>query len=307
MDLSHWDLADDFSADEITDLMLGREPCHNLSAPEITNSPIYKIIKARTEWALEELLYHANHFYSVNVLDKNKLYSFTIKDSIAQELKLFKQSDVFEIVRKYDYMDNHYIKQVLDNMFENFERREKFIFSKQVLHIWNDMRNTLNIEGCFKAEWRELNAFNISKGDNENIYIVNDRFFQGLTEYYEFSGFEFKKEVDCFGSTIINQRFCRREVIRWIRDNDLKSIYQFNLTEKNMSIKPTPQEPIKLNARTQGTYEKIIRALLKELQNKGVDDSQYASIIIQNSALAGEAVPESTVYAKLKEIEKPKK
>ena len=69
-DLSHWDLADEFSADEISDLMLGREPCHNLADHKVMDSPIYKTIIKKTQDAIDDLLYHANHFYTVNVIDQ---------------------------------------------------------------------------------------------------------------------------------------------------------------------------------------------------------------------------------------------
>ena len=188
-DLSHWDLADEFSADEITDLMLGREPCHNMAAPQIVNSPVYKIINKRTQEALSDLLYHANHFYAVEVIDKSKLSAFVRQDSLALHLKLFNESDAFKVVRQQAYMDNLYIKQQLDDMCERFEKTEKFIFSKQILRIWNSLRNTINIEECFSAEWVQLNSFSINKDEvNKNVYVVDDDEFRGLVGYYEFRG-----------------------------------------------------------------------------------------------------------------------
>lgn len=159
-----------------------------MSAPHIMNSPIYKIINKRNQEAIDDLLYHANHFYKVEVIDKSGLFAFAVKNSLALQIGLLNEQDVFKVIREHVYMDDAYIKQQLDEMFSRFEKTEKFIFSTAVLYIWNSLRNTLNIEQCFSADWAKLDSFSIDANKlSENVYAVKNRDpFENYVCYYEF-------------------------------------------------------------------------------------------------------------------------
>ena len=67
---------------------------------------------------------------------------------------------------------------------------------------------------------------------------------------------------------------------------------------------PETQEPKELTTRERGTYQKIIKSLLHELKEKGVNEAAFASIITTNSELLGAPVPQSTAYKKLNELKK---
>jgi hypothetical protein len=204
-DLSHWDLAEKFSASQICYLMMGREPVEDLSS--VINNPIYQTICNKSSDSLDLLIRHANAFYEITDATFEKDFGwFSLVD--------------YKVAHR-EYIDNDRIKKELDLIVDRrVQATDKWITSIKFWEVWNSLRNTLSIRDTFEPKWK-----------------VQNKYFCGYDELAISDPYEWvKREFECFVlkkyELSWTDYFIRDEVARWIGDNNLNSKYNFNLESK---------------------------------------------------------------------------
>ena len=110
-----------------------------------------------------------------------------------------------------------------------------------------------------------------------------------------------------YGSSFHNQKFSRKELARWQKDNNINSVYRFDL-KSSIVATPTnktdivPQAEKPLSTRERNTLLTIIAVLCKEAEIDYTKAAKAAALIQGTAATLGVNIGETTIEEHLKKI-----
>ena len=142
----------------------------------------------------------------------------------------------------------------------------------------------------------------------EEAVLRSEELWQRIESYTEYGGdVDFERWLDFGNHSHHGQRFSRRELARWLKENNIKSIYSFDLqssgtaTERgNMHSLHQGEKP--LLTRERNTLLTIIAALCKDAGYDYTKHAKTAGLIQSTGEKMGVSIGETTIEGHLKKI-----